>query len=356
MAVLNFIGDISLNNEYNHFHEIGEMPFRNVSPILHKSDLVIGNLECLAAGDSGENHLKFPRLKTNIETLNYLSKINLNLALLANNHIFDNLESGLLKTIHFLKKNKISYIGAGFSSEEAYKPYIIEINQQKICILNYVSADTNPCSPPAIGIYVNWFDVNRVMDDIKKFKSQADFLVLTLHWGGKSEGGYYPEWQQIETAHLLIDEGADLIVGTHSHTLQPFEIYKNKYIYYSLGNFCFADIKFENFSFDTTSDKWTESIILKVNFNDNDYSVDSIPIKNHDLHVKVDDMVLKKYQKRLEYFRYLKKNRIFCKLYYVKFKLIEPINRLFFDRNISVREKLRKLSKERLKKYLRRLF
>ena len=115
---ITFLGDISLNDKYNYLYKNGEKPFESLKDILFGSDFVVGNLECLAKGDKGENLLKRPRLKTNLETLNYLKDLNLGLALLAHNHTYDNLEDGFLKTINFLKGNSIAYIGAGLSQAE----------------------------------------------------------------------------------------------------------------------------------------------------------------------------------------------------------------------------------------------
>ena len=127
-----FLGDICLNNGYDLSFKNKENPFGNIEPLLKNSKLVIGNLECTAWGEDGVNTLKIPRLNTKLETLNFLNNINLKLALLANNHIYDNLESGFRKTISFLESHGINYIGAGFTKEKAREPYIYRINNINI--------------------------------------------------------------------------------------------------------------------------------------------------------------------------------------------------------------------------------
>ena len=82
---ISFLGDVSLNNRYNLLYDQNKKPFNNVSNILHESDHVIGNLECLSVGIK-ENILKRPRLKTNKNTLNYLSDINMDKLSLLKNH------------------------------------------------------------------------------------------------------------------------------------------------------------------------------------------------------------------------------------------------------------------------------
>ena len=167
MVTLSFLGDISLNNKYNNLYIKSEKPFDNIKQILFSSDLVVGNLECLAKGEKGENLLKKPRLKTNTETLNYLKDLNIGIATLAHNHIYDNLLDGYNRTIQFLDKNNIMRLGSGLSEENACAPILKEINGIKFCLLNYVTKDTNPSLPTNAEIYLNWFDEIKVVKDIK---------------------------------------------------------------------------------------------------------------------------------------------------------------------------------------------
>lgn len=109
---LAFLGDISLNDDYIDLYNNGENPFEEVEPYLKKHDLVVGNLECMSMGSNGENFLKFPCIRTTYKTLNYLRNLNLKIACLAHNHVYDHLESGFEVTTNFLKENNIEYIGA----------------------------------------------------------------------------------------------------------------------------------------------------------------------------------------------------------------------------------------------------
>ena len=154
--LLSFLGYISLNDGYNVLYERGEKPFKQIESILNKSDLVLDNLECLAESKQGENLIKKPRLKTKLETLNYLKDINLGLACLANNHCYDNLEEGFNNIISFLSENCINCIGASISGNEN-EPYIYKKNGIKIAILNYVNKDTNPNLPKDAKVNPNGF-------------------------------------------------------------------------------------------------------------------------------------------------------------------------------------------------------
>ena len=244
-----FLGDISLNSSYINYKRQGLNPFKNIQPYLQSHDFVIGNLECMAKGEHGENELKKPRITTNVETLIYINIINLKIATLAHNHAYDHLGDGFSNTVNFLNVNSIRYLGAGYSAEQAAAPLIVDKNNIKIGLLNYVTADTNPSLPVNLSIHLNMFDLKKAENDIKALAKFVDFVIVLMHWGGKVEGGLFPDFDQPVFAKKMIDFGADIIIGHHSHTIQPFEKYNNKYIFYSLGNFCFSDFNFGNRSY-----------------------------------------------------------------------------------------------------------
>jgi poly-gamma-glutamate synthesis protein (capsule biosynthesis protein) len=324
MVTISFLGDISFNDEYNHLFGAGINPFEQMESILSNSDLVVGNLECLAKGDSGENTLKKPRLKTNVASLSYLKNLNIGLISLAHNHIYDNLLDGYLKTIHFLNDNNINYLGAGKSQDEASKPIFLEINKHNFCFLNYVTEDTNPSLPHNSELYINMFDPNRIIQDIQLHKDKF-IIILLLHWGGNVEGCVLPQIKQREYARKFIDEGADLTIGHHSHTMQPFEVYKNKYIFYSLGNFCFADVHSDGKIKKIKENKYKESGILNVYFDQQNYKTEIMPIRNNNLFIQRDDKLLSKFQRRNFFFKVIGLSKYLWHIYYFYFKSINPI-------------------------------
>lgn len=80
-------------------------------------------------------------------------------------------------------------------------------------------------------------DKNKIIELIKKYDSEVDWLIISIHWG--NEYLSQPESWRVEFAHEMVDAGADIIHGHHPHVYQEREIYQDKYIYYSLGNFIF---------------------------------------------------------------------------------------------------------------------
>jgi len=329
MVQISFIGDIALNGGYTKLRDLDENPFNAVLSILRESDFRVGNLECLAKGRNGENELKEPRLKTNIRTLEYLSDLNLNMVSLAHNHIYDNLLDGYLKTIKFLKERNIVSLGAGLNRKHAEEPHKCTIKKKKFCFLNYITRDTNPCLPADAELYLNWFSIDDIITDIQSNRESSDFVIVLLHWGGRVEGGNYPDLEQVNFAHKIIDSGADLIVGHHSHTLQPFELYKGKYIFYSLGNFCFSNFYSNGQYIKTDFPNRTNSMILNVIFFENDYDISYDFIRNNNLYIEKNDVLEKKYDILNRRFRYLTKYTLLWKLYYFDLKIVKRIIKYF---------------------------
>ena len=335
---VDLLGDIAFTGRYNLFYKNGVNPFSDVSTYLSKADIVVGNLECLSKGELGENHKKKPRLKTELETLNLLKKLNLECVTLAHNHIYDNLEDGFKKTINFLESKHISYIGASFDDSVVAEPFIYSKGEVKIAFLNYVTADTNPNLPDNCNISLNWFEEEKVKQDIIKYKNKVDHIVLLLHWGGDFEGAHYPNIEQSNIARRLVDFGADLIIGHHSHTLQPYEIYNGKYIFYSLGNFCFDDFVSDDRKFYAGWPKRRmQSAIVSALFEKSKITVEVYETESKNCHIFFSKGKLEK------------KNRIFLimlkfdylwKLYKFYFKKIEPYFLYIINPNYKLKEKI----------------
>ncbi len=231
-----FFGDLVLNQR-----GIPQGVFREVSKLFEEADLVIGNLESPLPG-SAENHLKIPRVIADAGSFKNITRLGADVFCLANNHAYDALEDGYLKTVDYLKNNSMLYLGAGLSAEEAARPLIIERNGFRISILNYLGKDTNPCLPEDSKIKLNFFDLDRAASELNDLKNKTDLRIVVLHWG--REYTYQPTDKQRSVARWLCDSGADAVVGHHTHIIQPVERYKNSVIAYGLGNFYFPDIWF----------------------------------------------------------------------------------------------------------------
>jgi poly-gamma-glutamate synthesis protein (capsule biosynthesis protein) len=285
MIKLSFVGDIALNNGYNEIAQNEQNPFLQIIEQFNESDLIIGNLEVMCEGEKGENILKSPRLKASQNSLTLLEKLKVDIVTLGNNHVYDNLYDGFEKTINILNDFKINYLGAYPKNYDKSKYLIKTINNKKIGFLNYVHRSTTPSLPISAEIELNYYDKKIILEDIKNLKHYVDFIVLILHWG--MDNSHFPEpWQRVH-AEEFITAGADLIIGHHSHAIQGFEKNNNKYVFYSLGNFCFAPFHSNGELYDIDQKRNGNSIILHIEISDdNSYIVNMVPIINEKLTIK----------------------------------------------------------------------
>jgi capsule synthesis protein PGA_cap len=174
---------------------------------------------------------------------------------LANNHIGDAGDSGLLQTIANLKKRGLKSSGAGKDLAAARKPAIFDVNGTRVAILaydaiapGYHAAKGEPGSSK--------LTIKSVEAGVKAArKSGADVVIVFPHWG--VEYRYSPFQNQQRLARQIIDAGADMIIGNHAHYAAAVEIYKGKPIWYALGNFVFDQ---------TWSEPTMEGISLELTF------------------------------------------------------------------------------------------
>jgi poly-gamma-glutamate capsule biosynthesis protein CapA/YwtB (metallophosphatase superfamily) len=154
----------------------------------------------------------------------------------ANNHVGDYTRAAFTETLQRLQENNILYAGAGMNRTEATTPAIIDVRSMKIGFLAVtdVGPDWLRATDTSPGILIA-SDPN-LPSIITTAKAQVDVLVVSFHWGNE----YAPANAHQEIlAHAAIDAGADIIVGHHPHVMEKVAIYKDKPIFYSLGNFIF---------------------------------------------------------------------------------------------------------------------
>jgi len=225
MSEIIILGDIAFNGILSTEPEKNKKRFKNISPILNKSEIVFANLEVPLKVDDTKNEYKNIIHYSSPEPTEQLLKMfNIGCVSLANNHIYDCKMPGLKATISLLDKLCIHHTGAGWLPEHI-EPAIIEQEQQNIGFLSYVDQSTNPKTKNFPELYINYFTKEKVLNDIKKIKSSVDKIIVSIHWG--VDYSHYQTPRQITIAHDLINAGVDIIMGHHPHTLQPFEKYKD---------------------------------------------------------------------------------------------------------------------------------
>jgi poly-gamma-glutamate synthesis protein (capsule biosynthesis protein) len=129
----------------------------------------------------------------------------------------------------------------------------METNGIKICFLGASYASSNNDGKTKNDYVTRVEDVDKLKSSILNLKSNCDFITVSMHAG--TEYTRTPNQKQIDFAHSAIDFGADLVIGHHPHWIQTIEKYKNKYIFYSLGNFIFDQM---------WSEETKEGLVLKI--------------------------------------------------------------------------------------------
>ena len=214
---VNFNQSTSLNAYYN--MNGPDYFFQNFRSILEKDDLSIVNMEGTLT-DSTTREDKTYAFKAPAEYAGILSGSSVEAANLANNHSSDYGSQSNTDTIKALEDAGVATFG---------------FDQTKILDIKGVKVGLT-------GIYElaeHMGKAEQVKENIAALKEAgAQLIIVNFHWGMEKE--YYPDDTQKQLAHLAVDSGADLVIGHHPHVLQGVEKYKDKYIAYSLGNFCFG--------------------------------------------------------------------------------------------------------------------
>jgi gamma-polyglutamate biosynthesis protein CapA len=239
---ITFTGDVMLGRGVSTVLDSQDV-FQDLKQLFKSSDLVVINLESPFTTSSQNLKQSIP-LKADPKYAQVLKDNNINVVCLANNHIMDYGSGGLNDSITTLKKYNISYIGAGENLQKATEPAYFNVNNTNVAILNFFDKTTftefsEAELPPATDKTSGFApaDWNIVKERIDQAKNKSDIVIVVFHYG--NEYSSTPNQYQENLSRKSIDEGADLVVGSHTHVPQKVESYKGKLIFYSLGNCVF---------------------------------------------------------------------------------------------------------------------
>jgi hypothetical protein len=260
-------GDIApTQSNYSLFEQgsIGSLIDSKLLSLINSADFRLFNLEVPLTDQEKPIIKDGPNLVAPSASINTIKLLNPAIFGLANNHIMDQDEQGLIQTMELLTSNQSGYVGAGKNLTEAAKPYIIEKNGRKVGI--YACAENEFSIAEINKTGANPFDPLESLDHIAKLKSECDYVVV-LHHGGK-EHYRYPSPGLQKVCRKMSDKGADLIVCQHSHCIGAFEKYSGSIIVYGQGNFLF-DRRSNEF--------WNSGLLLNASFGD-EMTVSFIPV------------------------------------------------------------------------------
>ena len=208
--------------------------------IMQEADLMCLNNEFTYSTNGSPLKGKAYTFRANPNRVAVLKEMGVDVAQLANNHVYDYGKQAMLDTFTTLEEAGIKYFGAGRNLDEAMAPLYFELDGKTVALVGASRAEKYKMTPQATedspGI-LRCYDTKLFLQAIKEADANADFVIAVVHWGTE----YSTKLQdvQLTTGKEYLDAGADAIIGGHSHCLQGMEYYDNKPIIYSLGNFWF---------------------------------------------------------------------------------------------------------------------
>lgn len=214
--------------------------YKNIKDDIESADLAIINQETILGGTE-MGILGYPKFNSPQEIGDAIANAGFDIVQHANNHAMDQEEIGMIRTMDFWSKYPdITVVGVSMSEEERNIPKIVEVNDIKIAVLSYTISLNGLPLPSGKPWMVHMLNYDAVVHDIKQAESMSDFVIVLPHWG--VEYSHTQSTEQERVAELMVDAGADLIIGTHPHVLQPIkwidrEDDSQSLVYYSLGNY-----------------------------------------------------------------------------------------------------------------------
>ena len=197
-------------------------------------------------------------------TAAWLADAGVDLAALANNHIFDYGEQGFLETLDTLDNAGIPYFGAGRNIEEASRIVYYTVGRMTVALLNctqierYPNSETRAADENRGGVF-KCLDPSLMYSRVREAKENADFVIVFIHWGTEKES--MADQLQRDQAAGLAQAGADLVVGAHPHRIQGVEYYGSTPVAYSIGNFLFTSYTLDVSLLEVTLDPDTQSMV-----------------------------------------------------------------------------------------------
>lgn len=248
VLTLSFVGDLMCHSPQYESVQAGADSFdfspvyRFVDKYLSRADYTFGNLETVTAG-KGRKYTGYPMFNSPDDFVGALKRSGFDFIFTSNNHSIDRGQFGVLQTLENIRRNKLEYCGTFSSEKDRDSIRIISKNGIRLAVLAYTYGTNGNYIPKDSPYLVNLIDTTLIRNDIKKARSSnVDLVLVYFHFG--IEYLKEPVSDQVSIVNAAVNDGADIIIGSHPHVLQPVDLIKSKYskldsvlVVYSLGNF-----------------------------------------------------------------------------------------------------------------------
>lgn len=218
--------------------------FENVKDVIDKSDIAVINQETPLT-DNPAMYGDYPRFGTPVGVGQAIADAGFDAVTCATNHALDRGADGIAFTENFFEDHDVVCLGIQSKEQTDRQPYAVLIrNGVRFAMLNYTYGTNGIPIPEDTPDMVYLLEnEDKVVNDIKEAGDDADFVIVFVHWGTEYSGqtdAFQQKWTQV-----FLENGVDVVIGTHPHTLQPCEVLADDsghrmLVYYSIGNFISA--------------------------------------------------------------------------------------------------------------------
>jgi poly-gamma-glutamate synthesis protein (capsule biosynthesis protein) len=213
-----------------------------IAPVLSDADLTMVNLETAITDGGAPVEGKRYHFRSPAASFDALKAAGVDVVNMANNHALDYGPDGMHDTLAAIAAAKMPVTGIGANADQAYRPYRTTIKGQRIAIVSATdwlepALVTSWSATDTQGGVAFSIDPTRLLNEVRAVRPQVDTLVVFLHWGTEETWCASGEQQTLATA--LLEAGADIIVGSHTHRVFGAGKVGPALVAYGLGNFVY---------------------------------------------------------------------------------------------------------------------
>ena len=246
--VIDFAGDINFDDSWGNMEIMLSLQNdpehcfgKSLIDEMRSADIFMINNECTYTEEGEPLEGKAYTFKAKPEYAASLTKLGVDIVSLANNHVYDYGEVGLLSTLKTLENINMPYVGAGRNIDEASKIIYFIVNGRKIAFTSATQVErsynyTKEATASTPGV-LKTLNPDKYLKVIEEANKKADYVIAYVHWGTEDTDEMGADQRALGIRY--IERGADVVVGGHTHCLQGFEYYNGSPILYSLGNYWF---------------------------------------------------------------------------------------------------------------------
>ena len=205
----------------------------DICRLFNSADYSVCNLEGALTNGKERCEKTGPIKIAQTSSINAYKALGVNCCLLANNHVTDGGDSGVLDTMGILYNNGFDFIGAGRNLESIVRSFIKEIGGRKVGFYNVAETMYNKPGLDKAGVWL--YDEYIICRELKDLKEICDIVIVLYHGG--IEKFQYPSPELKKRFHRMADNGADVVIAQHTHCIGSEEYYKDSYLLYGQGDF-----------------------------------------------------------------------------------------------------------------------